>query len=95
MKLYEKIDPATGLKYIGEIDAGDLPGDLDKVKVTATDKTAEYLEKKLKPGSRITITTKDNESVEYLEIAADGNIDGGFPSSVYLTSQLINGGGVG
>lgn len=95
MKLYEKIDPATGAEYIGEIEAGDLPGDLDKVKVTPNDKTAEYLEKKLKPGSRITITTKDNESVEYLEIAADGNIDGGFPSSVYLTSQLIDGGGVG
>lgn len=95
MMLYQKLDPETGLKHIGDINESDLPGDFDKVKVTTEDKTAEYLEKKIKAGSRITVTKKDNEQVEYLEIAADGNIDGGFPSSVYLTSQLINGGGVG
>ena len=64
----------------------------DKVKVNNDDSTADYLEEKLIEGTNIFFEIIDTDGVKQIEINSVNNLDGGFANSVYLTSQLVDGG---
>ncbi len=64
----------------------------DKVKVNNDDSTADYLEEKLIEGTNIFFEIIDTDGNKQIEINSVNNIDGGFANSVYLTSQLVDGG---
>ena len=54
-------------------------------------KPDEFITKsQLTAGSGVTLEVQDNLDIR---ISRNGNIDGGFANSVYLPSQLVDGGG--
>lgn len=80
-----------GIKPIG----GGSGGGSGEVKISSNDTTAGYINGKLVAGSNITLTENNNGGNETLTIAASStnNLDGGRADSVYLVSQVADGGG--
>ena len=64
-----------------------------KVKISSADTTPNFLENKIVAGNAIVITKLNTGANEQLEIAVSDELDGGAAASVYLTSQIFNGGG--
>lgn len=54
-------------------------------------KPDEFITKsQLIAGSRVTLEPQENHDIK---ISAMGNVDGGFANSIYLPSQIVDGGG--
>lgn len=68
MKKFVKIDTTTGDRYIGDISANELPINDEKVKVSSSDTTADYLINKLSSGGIIGITEVSNQAKLQVEM---------------------------